>query len=72
MVDSRDKPALVLSIESGFINLNQRIVHKIDKIPYNYWVVNPIIGKSHNKMQTITAAMPNHKAAKLAKLTLKE
>src|SRR5574343_25750 len=66
IVASRGRPALVLSIDNGLINLNQRIVHKIDKtVHVTICVAKPIQGKSQYKILTIIAAIPNQMAAKV-------
>src|SRR3990167_800025 len=70
MVASRDSPALVLSVESGLINLNQSKVHKIDKIIHvTNCVVTPIMGNIQYRIPTIMAAIPNHSAAKAGRIS---
>ena len=65
IVASRDKPALVLSMESGFMYLNQKTVARTERIiQVIIWAVCPIDGNSQRKTQTKIAPMPNQSAAK--------
>src|SRR5574344_632666 len=68
IVASRDKPAVVLSVDKGLINLNHAKVHSTDKIIHiTNWVVVPIMGNIQYKIPTMTAPIPNHKAANAGK-----